>query len=216
MEAREVIAGLIAGDEAAWRRFVREQGGLIHAVAFSFGLSDADREDLFQSACLAAVRSITTLRDPTRLSSWVYTLTYRLAIDTHRKGRELPLSDLPDPNVPMEALRLEPTVAEDLVRLEEIARLRDAIGLLDPRCRRLLEALYLEDPPPSYLEISGRDGIPVGSIGPTRARCLAKVRILLEELSNASLRPSTNRTPEAREKPGETRTDPAGRRRSRT
>ncbi len=170
-DRNQLVARLAAGDEDAWRSFVETYGGLIFAVATRLGLRGADRDDLFQDACVTVMQSIHTLRDPTRLASWLYRVTYRLGIDALRSRR---------PEVGVEELtssatgQLEPGFAEDLERLEEVSRLLDALGRLDSRCRNLLKLLYLEDPTPSYEEIARRLDMPIGSIGPTRARCLEK------------------------------------------
>ena len=90
-------------------------------------------------------------------------------------------------------MRLEPTVLEKLEGLEDVARIHDALAQLDVRCYDLLHALFLEDPAPGYAEVSRRSGIPKGSIGPTRARCLKKMQNMLAELSNDGPSASTDR-----------------------
>ncbi len=181
MERERLVTGLVAGDQAAWRSFVEEYGTLIYAVGAKLGLEAPDRDDLFQETCLTALRSIQTLRSPAKLASWIYTIAYRLGIDAHRRKRSEVLLDNPgglvDSSTPQGA---EPAFAAGIERLEAVAHLLDAMARLDARCRRLLTALFLEDPRPSYMEIGTRLGIPVGSIGPTRARCLRKAGKLLE------------------------------------
>ena len=179
----ELVAGMRARNEQAWRCFLADYGRLVYSVAARFDLSRTETEDHFQSVCFAALRGIDALRDPERLASWTYNIAYRLAIDMLRRQRTqkavVPLADSDSP-----ALRLEPTVLADLQRLEETARLYDAMARLDGRCRRLITALFLEDPPPGYTEISSREKLPVGSIGPTRARCLRKMQKFVAELSS--------------------------------
>jgi RNA polymerase sigma factor (sigma-70 family) len=198
VERDDLVDGLITGDEQAWRRFVAEYGGVIYAVATGFGFSEADRDDLFQNTCLTAVRSIHTLRDSSRLSSWIYSVAYRLAIDTRRRQRGISLEDLAGESHELPGMTVDPTITEALQRIEEAAQLHDALERLDPRCRRLLKALYLEEPQPGYAEISKRERMPIGSIGPTRARCLKKIRKLLEEISNTPPDPSTKWDPHGR------------------
>jgi RNA polymerase sigma factor (sigma-70 family) len=196
LEREELIERLIARDEQAWRHFVSEFGGIVYGVASGFGFSEAERDDLFQNACIAALRAIETLRDPSRLATWFYRIAHRLAIDDLRRRREVSLEDRPQ-GVPTERiLQIEPTVIRELEQVEEIARLYDALSHLDPRCRRLLGALYLEEPQPSYREVSRREKIPIGSIGPTRARCLEKARKLILKLSNDPSDPSILRDPQ--------------------
>lgn len=174
-----LVDALKRGEDGAWREFVDRYGRLIHAVAARSGLDQADREDVFQATCLVAVRTIDTLRDATRLSSWLYGIAVRLSVNQHRsrkrRGTEL---DVTEPTVDVAT---EAEAGEALERLESVSHLQDALAAIDERCAALVEALYLEDPRPSYDTISARFDMPVGSIGPTRARCLKKLQALLLE-----------------------------------
>ncbi len=199
-----MLEGLAAGSEEAWRAFLAGYGRLIHAAVRRFHLSEPDAEDVFQNACVAIHRSIHTLRNPDKLASWVYGVTYRLAVDHLRRRREIPVED-PD-RLAAGGARRESGPAADrrLEELEETALLYDAVSRLDPRCRRLLVGLYLEDPPLSYREVSARDAMPVGSIGPTRARCLDKLRRLIgDEVSIPGPGTTTERNPGTRPEGGE-------------
>jgi RNA polymerase sigma factor (sigma-70 family) len=191
MERQRFVEQLLARDEEAWRRFVTDHGRLIYAVAARLGLDEIDRDDLLQETCLTALRSIQTLESPARLASWVYTVAYRIGIDLLRRRRPEILVDQVGESFERSGTpNREPAFVTDLERLESVAQLLDALALLDPRCRRLLTALYIEDPRPSYAEISQRESIPIGSIGPTRARCLEKAEKSLRGLSNPTPRPS--------------------------
>ena len=181
MTREELCRGLALGDEGAWSRFVSEFGPVIYALAGRFHLQPADRDDLFQRACLAVVRHIESLRDPSRLASWTYGIAFRLAIDSRRRQKPEVALDDADPADP--SLRLvAPEVLRELERLERAALLRDALARIGDRCRRFLTAIYLEEPPASYEEICRREGLPLGSIGPTRGRCLEKLRKALADL----------------------------------
>lgn len=191
-DPEELARALERRDEEAWRFFIGEHGRLIYGVLARFDLSPSDRDDLFQETCLTIIRAVGSLRDPKSLLSWVYSITYRLAIDAKRKAR--PATSLEE--IGEERLRtpdpwIEPHFAKELEELQLAARTADGIGRLDPRCRNLLTALYIEDPPRSYQEISRQLGIPVGSIGPSRARCLEKLRLLLFSLSKPTRTSST-------------------------
>jgi RNA polymerase sigma factor (sigma-70 family) len=89
---------------------------------------------------------------------------------------------------------LEPDFVREVESLEQNAAVVDAVGLMDERCRQLLSWLYLEADPLSYTEISERAGIPIGSIGPTRARCLEKLKKQIFPLSSAGPGASTSRS----------------------
>lgn len=191
MDARRLVEGLSRGDEAAWREFLATYGRLIYAVAQRFSLRGLDPDDLFQETCIRAHQSIHTLQSPQRLGSWVYTIAYRLGVDALRRERSEARREDEDA---LAAAELAPHAApgpdQMLEHLEAVARLSDALGGLEERCRRLLTALYLEDPPPAYVEIGRREEMPVGSIGPTRARCLRKLKTVIRKLSGDPPDPS--------------------------
>lgn len=172
-----LVAALSQHDEDAWRHFLAEHGPLIRSILARFAFDPATREDLFQEACLSILRSAKKLRDPERFTSWIYSITYRLAIDTRRRRKPAAsLDEMPEDRLPASEEDREPGFVREIENLELAARTIDAIRALDSRCRNLLTALYLEDPPASYQEVSRRQGLPLGSIGPTRARCLEKLR----------------------------------------
>ncbi|MCK4414609.1 MAG: sigma-70 family RNA polymerase sigma factor [Candidatus Eisenbacteria sp.] len=194
MTREQLVAGLKAGEESAWRLFIQDYGRMIYAVATRLGLAGPERDDLFQEACLSVLESIHTLRHPRRLASWVYIVTYRLGIDAIRRRRpEAPVEDWAVLLESNPTAVIEPTALGDLERLEEIAQVLDCLAEMDQRCRSLLQALYLEEPRPTYEEISRHQGIPMGSIGPTRARCLEKLGNLLQDLSGEGAKPSSRR-----------------------
>ena len=191
MDPATLVAGLAAGDEAAWREFIQSYGGLIYAVASKLDLSDEKRDDLFQETCLKALASIQTLKNPERLASWIYTIAYRLGVDALRRERpEIVVEDFRALAEEHQSDNEHESPLRRLARLEEVAHLFDALDALDDKCSNLLMALYLEEPRPSYEEISARAGMPVGSIGPTRARCLQRLENLLDRLSNDTPGPS--------------------------
>jgi len=191
MDPKTLVEGLSRGDDAAWRAFLLTYGRLIYAVAKRFSRDGVDPDDLFQETCLRALRSVKTLKNPDRIGSWIYTTAYRLGVDALRRAHpEVGAEPLATFDLMRQEGQLPAGPDEGLERLEATAQLMDALGVLDERCRRLLTALYLEDPAPSYAEIGSREGMPIGSIGPTRARCLFKLKNLLGGLSNAPFDPS--------------------------
>jgi len=173
----ELIKGLRSRNDSAWNYFIEHYGRLIYAVAGKLGLKPAEQEDLFQEACMTILRAIHTLRDPSKLSSWIYSVSRRLAINAHRGRKSTVQIDILEERSSLDdETDLEPGFAREFETLELSARVWDAVGDMEPRCRQLLRWLYLADPPLSYAEISKRAGTPIGSIGPTRARCLDKLR----------------------------------------
>lgn len=187
MERQELLERLARGEEEAWRQFLRDYGGLIYEVPARLGLHGAEREDIFQNVCVAVLRSIGSLRDPDRLATWLYGVAYRQSVNVlRRRGREVLAPADEDPARDLAARDPQPDARFE--ELEEAGLVRDSLESLEPRCRRLLSAIYLEDPPWSYQEISERHGMPMGSIGPTRARCLKRLRDRLGQVSGRTRR----------------------------
>jgi len=167
------------GDEEAWETLVRRYRRLVYAIPSRAGLPEDAVEEVFHQTYARLAERIRGLRDPDRVRAWMVTTARRLTIDRIRARRDSREVGLPDEALERFAdpQELRPDALE---RLEEQHLVRQALLRLGERCRRLLIALFYPggDEPPSY-EVIGRElGMPVGSIGPTRARCLKK---LLEE-----------------------------------
>jgi RNA polymerase sigma factor (sigma-70 family) len=169
----ELVIAARDGDQAAWRELVRRYTGTVWAVARAYRLSPQDTEDVSQTAWLQLATHIRGLKDPAAVGSWLATTARREILRLlRRRGREVPA----DPHRPgRDVTDLEEAGEEVVIRAE----LRTIVGCgfarLPERCKTLL-ALLIQDPPPSYVEISQALGIPRGSIGPMRARCLGRLR----------------------------------------
>jgi RNA polymerase sigma factor (sigma-70 family) len=183
LEDQRLVEGCLAGEASSWEKLVRRHERLVFAVARSYRLSDGDLADVFQEVFAALVGGLPRLREPRTLVRWLSSTTQRIArAMALRRRREQALSagDPSDLAIPAE----QDAIESDLERLEEQAQVRLAMAALQPRCRRLLEALYYEDPAPAYADISRRLGVPMGSIGPTRARCFERLRAALSALTS--------------------------------
>jgi RNA polymerase sigma factor (sigma-70 family) len=196
MDARELVDAMRKGDERAWREAMRAHGRLVMLAAARVGIGEADRDEVFQTAFLAAFRKIEALRDPERLPAWLYSIAYRLALRMARRAKdEIPLDEIAATDAgDLVAAGESPAAAVE--RLQEIEIVREALRGLDERCRGLLSALYFEEPRPGYTAIGTRLGMAVGSIGPTRARCLEKLEKVMDRVSNAHQSGSTARKQE--------------------
>jgi RNA polymerase sigma factor (sigma-70 family) len=179
----ELVEAARAGCPGAWRVVSRFDPGL-HAVARGYGLDSASIDDAVQQTWLAAVTHLAALRESAALWGWLRRILHRECLRAvNRAGREVPVGDqeLGDP-VPAAhvALRAAPPSApeDQAIRNIEVAALRAALRRLPGRERRLM-ALLSDSQERSYAEIARALDLPVGSIGPTRARCLAKLRPLL-------------------------------------
>ena len=162
------------GDQQAWDALVERYAPLIWSICRRHRLSDADAEDVGQSVWLQLVSHLDTIRDPAALPGWLATTTRRecrrvvcAARGPHTSGQLLDTESIPD-----EQTR---TAERELLAAERHAALLEAFTCLGPSCQQLM-AMLLEDPPVPYAEISAILGIPVSSIGPTRGRCLDKLR----------------------------------------
>jgi RNA polymerase sigma factor (sigma-70 family) len=178
MRDDSVVTGLVTrarhGDQQAWDSLVERYAPLVWSVCRRYRLSRADTDDVGQTVWLRLVGQLDAVRDPAALAGWLATTTgrecgkvRRAARRSQPAGRELDTGNIPDPEA-------EPADA-GLLAAERRAALYQAFTCLPPRCQQLL-AMLAEDPPAPYAQISARLGIPAGSIGPTRRRCLQKLR----------------------------------------
>jgi len=173
-----VIADLVSrarnGEQQAWDALVERYAPLIWSICRKYRLHDSDAEDASQSVWLHLVNHLDSVRDPAALPGWLATTTRRECTRILRVAkRSQVVEDVPDiENIPAEQAR---TVEQELLVAERHAVLREAFMDLPP-AGQLLIALLTIDPPLPYAEIAARLGIQVGSIGPTRARCLDRLR----------------------------------------
>lgn len=162
------------GDQRAWDAIVLQFQGLVWATVRSFRLADAESADVVQTCWLRLVENLGRLRDPERLGGWLATTARRECLRCLRNaGRSVPVDD--DATFDRASSEPVPEIDADLLRDERDTGLWRAFGRIADRCQRLLRVLTA-DPPPSYEDISEILDMPVGSIGPTRQRCLERLR----------------------------------------
>jgi RNA polymerase sigma factor (sigma-70 family) len=176
-----------AGQAAAWSTLVRRYQRLIFSIALRAGLGEEAAADIFQITFARLFENLDRIQDASRVRAWLVTTAKReclLLLDQQRRRAEETLqSDPDDPTTDVLAQQPDSApLAEDLLALlQEHDRLRRAVDQLDPRSRQFVELAFLQDEPLSYGELAARLGIAEGSIGPTRMRCLDKLRRLLVE-----------------------------------
>lgn len=170
----DLVTRAANGDKHAWDALVERFIPLIWSICRSYRLGDADAEDVGQNVWLHLVDQLDKIRDPAALPGWLATVTRRecLRVTGAAQG---PRAARYVTGVEIIADEQSGTAEHELLAAERHAALREAFAALPPSGQRLI-ALLLEDPPVPYTEISARLGIPVGSIGPTRRRCLDKLR----------------------------------------
>jgi RNA polymerase sigma factor (sigma-70 family) len=175
-DAGELVERVRNGDQRAWNALVDAYVGLVWAIARNHRLNAGDAADVSQSTWLRLVENIDRIDDPRRVGAWLATTARRECLRVLRlSGRQVLVEeeselDRRSPNeVPLDTV---------LLREEEAEMVRSAFALLPERCQQLLRLLMVDEPP-SYEELSAALGMPIGSIGPTRGRCLEKLRVLM-------------------------------------
>jgi RNA polymerase sigma factor (sigma-70 family) len=182
-EAGALVRAAQAGDEGAWAELVERFARMVWATARSFGLSASAASDVSQTTWLRLAEHVDGLRDPDRVGGWLATTARREAMRVSRLESRVVLID---PWTELAAMPASGDLDEEFKRGEQSAAVQEALGGLSSRCRDLLLAL-VADPPLSYVDVGSQFDMPIGSIGPTRARCLERLRVLLAEPDRADL-----------------------------
>ena len=171
----ELVALCLRGDPLAWEALIKRYRRLIYSVPVKFGFSIADCNDVFQNVCVKLLEHLHEVRNERKVGSWLVTTTMRQCLSlkevkTRDSGTEEEPEEPLDPTLNLEELR---------ILAEELQALRDAIQDLPSRCRSLITMMYLDRKEWTYDEIGAELNMPDTSIGPTKLRCLDKLRALL-------------------------------------
>lgn len=183
-----LVRSAAGGDEAAWQALVDRFASLVWAITRSFRLSPSDAADVSQVAWLRLVEHLDRLTEPDRVGAWLGTTARRecLAVIRRRNRAALPSGD----ETTFDDIAADvPAPDHRMIAEQRNAVLWQAMEAISDRCRQLLRVL-MADPPPFYAEVGAALDMPIGSIGPTRARCLAHLRRHLAEggISGGALR----------------------------
>jgi RNA polymerase sigma factor (sigma-70 family) len=174
VDAQELLTRVVAGDEQAWNEVVARYAGLVWSVARSYRLSSAATDDVVQTVWLRLAEHCGRIRQADRLASWLATTTRNEALRVIRKsGRSTPtamIDDTAEPTTPS----IEERVTDDVT----LTAVLQAFAKLSPEDQQLMRLLCAV-PPIDYQTIAEMLGRPIGSIGPTRARCLERLKKLL-------------------------------------
>ena len=164
----ELIDRCLQGDQRAWRDLVTRYQRLVYSIAHVCCSDPEDVSDVFQQVWLELYQQLPGLRNAQALPAWLMTVTRRrcYAVLRARSG----LQPLPDDI---------PVFSEQLSRIESEHEIQRSLEQLPERCRRLIDLLYFDLAEPSYSQIAATLVMPEASVGPTRARCLQKLRKLL-------------------------------------
>lgn len=161
----------------AWELLVDQFSRLIWSITVEYRLGESDAADVAQTTWLRLLEHINRIEYPDRVGSWLAATARNECLRSLAAHKRVVLGHETDSME--EAVAAGPEVDERLLALERDQVVRDAMSSLPKRSQRLLEML-MADPPISYAEISDELGLPIGSIGPTRGRCLSRLRVLLQ------------------------------------
>lgn len=180
-----LVARCRQGDAAAWRSLVKRHQRLVYAIVMRLGLDEHGAADVFQTVFARLVQHLPRITDPSRLQGWIAVTAKREALLQLRLGRRTVsmsrANDGGDDDASdWDLVDESPRPGEALDELQQLAGLRRALDQLDERSRTLLLLLFRADGEKvAYEDVARQLGLPIGSIGPTRARCLEKMRKLM-------------------------------------
>jgi RNA polymerase sigma factor (sigma-70 family) len=177
----QIVRAAADGNDLAWSELVARFGGLVWSIARSYRLSHADAGDVVQCTWMKLVQHLGALKNPDAVGAWLATTARRECLRLIDGSKcQIPfgddLTEAPDDHAALD---------DELLRSERDSLLWQAVALLRPEDQALVRMLA-SDPPASYAEISAALDMPIGSIGPTRARCLERLRARCEQLSLAA------------------------------
>ena len=175
-----LVRDCLRGREEAWSALIHKYKNLIFSIPIKYGLSRDDAADVFQGVCLGLLSELPKLREPRALPKWLMQVTAHKCLHWRRQQLRLVSSDSEDAGIP----EIEVPAAADrlLLEAEQEQIVREALTGLAPRCRRLVQMLFFEEPARSYQDIAATLGVAVGSIGFIRQRCLDRLRRRLDEM----------------------------------
>ncbi|HJQ71144.1 MAG TPA: sigma-70 family RNA polymerase sigma factor [Blastocatellia bacterium] len=184
MTDQELVMACLANNEVAWEVLIARYERLIYSIAIKLRMSPQEAIEVFQSVCFILLKKLSTLRNQERLYSWLITTTTRECWRIRAvRQRDLvpPQSEGPNGSASSaDAPTAEQLALERRIAHEQRQIVWEAISTLPDRCRELIILLFFASEEPSYEDIARRLNMPVSSIGPTRARCLEKLKKILE------------------------------------
>ena len=169
---RELIESCLRGEQTAWTQLVAKYERLIYSVTRALCPEPEDCADVFQYVCLALYENLDRLRSDQIIPAWLITVARRQSYAVIRARK-------PYISIDANEVRMENAVAQ----IEKEFEIEQALARIDARCQKLIRFLYFDAREPSYAEIAAELGLPAASIGPTRARCLEKLRKSLSDES---------------------------------
>ena len=180
------MKGCLEGDEQAWAQLIERYSRLIFTIPLNFGFTQPLAEEIFQEVCLVMLEGLGALRERERVRAWIVTVTRRLCIQQMRREQKRRASlgaMLTESEASGEISgAVDTSPMRTILQQEQRTLVWYAVANLDPKCRVILTQLFLQDPQSTYQELASDLNIPIGSIGPMRARCLDKLRRELAQI----------------------------------
>ena len=174
-----LVKECLRGNERAWSLLIEKYKALIYSIPVKYGLPPHEAADVFQATCAELLVRLPDLREPRALPKWLMQVAHHECYRWKRQQQRVVSRDgepdLPEPETP-------PIAETVLQQTQEEQMLREAMGVLSPQCRRLVELLFFETPARPYTEVAKQLGLAVGSIGFTRQKCIDRLRRQLDEL----------------------------------
>ena len=184
LDDRALVRACLAGDSEAWEALIGRYQRLIYSIPIRAGFSPVDAADIFQSVCVKLLEKLSTLRKQEKISSWLMTITTRecwRVVERRRRETEPRIYDDDyEQDIASRLASEEPLADQQRIDFERQQRVRDAVEVLPERCRLLITLLFYSKDEQSYADIARQIKVPVNSVGPTRARCLQKLKRILE------------------------------------
>lgn len=180
----ELIEGCRRGEEAAWEALVARYQRLIYAIPRRAGLDEDRAAEVFQDVFTTLLESLSNISQPERLQAWLVTTAKRKSWRLVRRESSTRSFATDDETEDAGMYNIADTALlpdEAIRQLEEQHLVRLSLAELDERCQKLLHILFYSPDPVPYAEIAARLGTSEGSIGPTRARCLRKLQVILQQ-----------------------------------
>ncbi len=179
-----LVSRCLRGDATAWEALVQRYQRLVYAIVRRMGVDEHGAADVFQTVFSRLVQHLSRIHEPAHLQAWIVTTAKREALLQRERSLRTVSMTLADDDDGAATPEWEVADGaqlpdEALDELQQLNQLRESMEKLDQRCRELLAMLFSEDDKVAYDEVAAKLGMSVGSIGPTRARCLTKLRQLL-------------------------------------
>lgn len=184
----ELIRACRRGDATAWETLIARYQRLVYSIPRQAGLDQDRSAEVFQRVFGKLVEHLDRIEQPARIGAWLTTTARReMWLLSQRESSSQPLADGDAEGETNQLLDTAPLPDEVLLHLEEQHTVRIALATLDERCRRLLTLLFYRPDPLPYAEVAVALQMSEGSIGPTRSRCLQKLRRLLDKFGHFSM-----------------------------